>query len=227
MLKSWAEMLKVDVDKYVKTREAKDDKGRKVDIPYLPWAACVKLLYDNGAENVFFEPLTNENGSSLFMSDKEFTDKYGTTNRCYEVAVRITYDDKEFIQREPLMNGSNPVKDNSLNQHRIGNAQKRAFVKGIALKTGLGFNLWLNEANQDDNDNASDDKSWHSLKAIKERQLEKITELMKRGYTSKEIAQECGYDSDDDMRAIMSYFKVLQTYESKLNEMLSKGTKND
>lgn len=225
-MKTWNEMLKIDVSKYCKNREAKDERGNKVLIPYLPWAACLKLLYDNGAKNVFFEPLTNENGSSLFMSDKEFVDKYGTANSCYEVAVKITIDDDEFIQREPLMNGSNPVKDNSLTQQRIGNAQKRAFVKGVAIRTGLGFNLWLDEANNDESE-GNDDKSWHSLKAIKERQLEKITELMKRGYSASDIAKDCGYDSDDDMRAIMSYFKVLQNYEIKLNEMLGKGYKND
>lgn len=119
-LKPYNELRKVNLSKYVKERDK---------IPYLPWAVCVDLLHKYGAQTVYFEPLTNDKGSSLFMSDKTFKDKNGNTNNCYEVAVRIHIDDLDFVIREPLMNGSNPVKDNSLTQQRVGNAQKRAFVK--------------------------------------------------------------------------------------------------
>ena len=127
-LKSFNELRKLDVSKYIKER----DKAK-----YLPWAICVDLLHQNGAEKVYFEPLTNDKGSSLFMSDKTFTDKNGNTNNCYEVAVKVFIDDLVFVVREPLMNGANPVKDNSLSQQRVGNAQKRAFVKGVAIHTGF------------------------------------------------------------------------------------------
>lgn len=102
-LKSFEELIKLDVSKYIKER----DKAA-----YFPWAVCVDLLHQNEAEYVDFEPLTNANGSFLFMSEKTFTDKNGNTNNCYEVAVRVTIDDLVFVQREPLMNASNPVKDN-------------------------------------------------------------------------------------------------------------------
>lgn len=68
-LKSFNELRKLDVSKYIKER----DKAK-----YLPWAVCVDLLHQNGAEKVYFEPLTNDKGSSLFMSDKTFTDENGT-----------------------------------------------------------------------------------------------------------------------------------------------------
>ena len=47
MLKSWNEMRGLDISKYVKQRDKAD---------YLPWASCLKLLYDNGAEKVLLEP---------------------------------------------------------------------------------------------------------------------------------------------------------------------------
>lgn len=213
-LKSFNEMRKVDISKYVKQRDGND---------YLPWAICLALLYENGAEYVDFEPLVNENGSSLFKSDQVFTDKNGITNSCYEVAVKITIDDKVFIQREPLMNGSNPVKDNSMTQQRVGNAQKRTFVKGVAIHTGLGFDLWLGDA--DDIIQTEDDLSKHSLKAIRERVLEKVTTLMKLGYTDEEIAKNFNNSTVEEMRAIMSYFATLQKYEKSLNELLSKQKK--
>ena len=125
MLKNFNELRALDVSKYVEKRDGMD---------YLNWAKCIDLLHENGAENVFFKPLTNENGSSLFMSDQVFTDKNNVTNRCYEVAVEITIDDDVFIMRSPLMNGTNPVRDNYLTQQQVWNSQCRCFVKGVAMQ---------------------------------------------------------------------------------------------
>ena len=213
-IKNWNAMVKVDVTPFVKER----DKAT-----YLPWAKCVELLHTNGAEDVYFVPLVNDNGSSLFMSDREFTDKNGNVNKCYEVAVEIHIDDLVFVHREPLMNGSNPVKDNSLSQQRVGNAQKRAFVKGVAIRTGLGFSLWAGDV--DDIEQESDDLSKHSLKAIKERMLEKVTTLMKNGYTNEQIAQNFEGKTVEEMRAIMSYFSTLQKFEKSLNAMINNDSK--
>lgn len=213
-LKDFKTLRKLDISKHIKKRDNAD---------YLPWATCIDLLHENGAEKVFFTPLTNDKGSSLFMSDKTFTDKNGITNSCYEVAVEVTIDDDVFISREPVMNGSNPVRDNSLTQQRVGNAQKRAFVKGVAIHTGLGFGLWSKDI--DDIEDDSDDLSKHSLKAIRERVLEKVTTLMKAGYTDEEIADNFNHSTVEEMRAIMSYFSTLQKYEKSLNELLSKQKK--
>lgn len=209
MLKGFNELRKLDISKYVKKRDG---------IDYLPWAVCVDLLHQNGAEKVYFTPLTNDKGSSLFMSDKTFTDKNGNTNNCYEVAVKVVIDDLEFVIREPLMNGANPVKDNSLSQQRVGNAQKRAFVKGVAIYTGLGFGLWANDTGDIDDD--SDDLTKHSLKAIKERILEKVTTLMKQGITEDKIAERNNM-SIEEMKGLFSYFTSINRFERTLNEMLS------
>lgn len=209
MLKPFSELREFDISQYVKQRDNAD---------YLPWAVCVDLLHQNGAEYVDFEPLTNANGSSLFMSEKTFTDKNGNTNNCYEVAVKVTIDDLQFVQREPLMNGSNPVKDNSLTQQRLGNAQKRAFVKGVAIRTGLGFGLWSEDI--DDITDVVDDLSKHSLKAIKERILEKVTTLMKQGISEDEIAQRNNM-TIEEMKGLFSYFTSINRFERTLNDMLN------
>ena len=209
MLKPFSELRKLDISEYVKERD---------NAKYLPWAVCVDLLHQHGAEYVDFEPLTNENGSSLFMSEKTFTDKNGNTNNCYEVAVRVTIDDLVFVQREPLMNGSNPVKDNSLTQQRLGNAQKRAFVKGVAIRTGLGFGLWSEDL--DDIEDVAEDLSKHSLKAVKERILEKVTTLMKQGISEDEIAQRNNM-SIEEMKGLFSYFTSINRFERSLNDMLN------
>lgn len=137
MLKSYNDLRKVDVRPYCKKRDGLD---------YLNWATCVQLLHDNGAEVVRWEPIPDpETGSSLIMSSQTFTDSKGNTNRCYETRIRVTIDDKVYEMQTPVMNGANPVKDNSMSQQRVWNSMCRAFVKCVAINTGLGFDLWLDE----------------------------------------------------------------------------------
>lgn len=208
MLKSYSELRAVDVTPFVEKRDGAD---------YLNWARCKELLHQNGAEVVYFEPCTNENGSSLFMSDQVFTDKNGVTNRCYEVRVHIVIDDLEFEAQYPLMNGSNPVKDNSMTQQRVWNAQTRAFVKGVAMRTGLGFDLWLKDM---DDIVVEDDIYKHSLKAIKERMEQEVTTLMQKGLSLSDVAKSFGWD-EEVFRSKFSYFSELFNIEKKLLELIN------
>ena len=216
MNKSYAEMRQIDVMPFCDMRDAKDDKGRTIQVPYLNWAKCKELLHQNGAEVVYFEPCVNANGSSLFMSTEVFTDKNGVTNRCYEVRVKIVIDDLEFEAQYPLMNGSNPVKDNSLTQQRLWNAQTRAFVKGVAMRTGLGFGLWLDGT--EEKDAGEEDLSKHNLFAIKERMQIVYTKAIKKGMSTKEIADKVGM-TEDEVRVYFTYFDALNRFEQKLNAL--------
>lgn len=204
--KSYAEMRAIDVTPYVEKRDGND---------YLNWAMCKELLHQNGAEKVYFEPCVNSNGSSLFMSDTVFTDNKGNTNRCYEVRVHIVIDDLEFDAQFPLMNGSNPVKDNSMSQQRVWNAQTRAFVKGVAMRTGLGFDLWLKN---DFTSKTEDDISKHSLFAIKERMQQAYTKLIKKKMSTKDIADALAM-TEDEVKVIFTYFDQLDRFEQKLNAL--------
>ena len=96
MLKSYKELREIDVLPFCEERETKDERGKKVMVPYLNWAKCKDLLHENGAEVVYYEPLVNENGSTLFMTKDAFVDSKGNRNRCFEVRVRIVIDDLEF-----------------------------------------------------------------------------------------------------------------------------------
>lgn len=137
MLKSYKEMREIDVRPYCEEREG---------MLYLNWAKCIDLLHQNGAEKVFWEPIPHEvTGSSLRMSDVVFTDSKSNTNRCYETRIRVVIDENEYTMQSPVMNGANPVKDNSMSQQRVWNSMCRSFVKCVAINTGLGFDLWLKE----------------------------------------------------------------------------------
>ena len=211
MIKSFNEMRKIDVMPFCEEREAKDDKGKTIKVPYLNWARCKDLLHQHGAEVVYFEPCVNVNGSSLFMSHEVFTDSKGNTNRCYEVRVRITIDELTFEAQFPLMNGSNPVKDNSLTQQRVWNSQTRAFVKGVAMRTGLGFDLWLDD---EESKSTEEDLTRHNLFAIKERFQQEFT-ILHRKMTTKEIADKCEM-TEDEIKVIFTYFDQLERFEKKL-----------
>lgn len=209
MIKPYAEMRQVDVSAHVEKRDGAD---------YLNWAKCKELLHQNGAETVYFEPCVNANGSSLFMSDQVFTDKQGNTNRCYEVRVHIVIDDLEFEAQYPLMNGSNPVKDNSMSQQRVWNAQTRAFVKGVAMRTGLGFNLWLKNMEEIVTE---EDLSKHSLFAIKTRMEQEYTTLLRKKMSTKDIAEGLGM-TEDEVKVVFTYFAQLDRFEKKLVELNDK-----
>ena len=206
MLKSWNEMRALDISKYVKQRDKAD---------YLPWASCLKLLYENGAERVKFDTLSNENGSSLFMSDQTFTDKNGGTNRCYEVRVVVEIDGSQYMLAYPVMNGINAVRDNLMNQNAVHKAQMRAFVKCVAINTGLGFDLWLDDS---DIETDSEDLSKHSLFAIKERMQQAYTKAMIKGLSTKDIASKLEM-TEDEVRVIYTYFDQLSRFEQKLNAL--------
>lgn len=205
-LKSWNEMRKLDITKHVKKRDGAD---------YLPWASCLKLLYENGAEKVISETLTDERGSSLFMSEQIFTDKNGGTNRCYEVRVRVTIDNDVYTFSYPVLNGINAVRDALMNQNAVHKSQMRAFVKCVAINTGLGFDLWLDDA---DIENDTDDLSKHNLFSIKERLQIAYTKAFKKGMTTKEIAEKVGM-TEDEVKVIFTYCDQLHRFEQKLNAL--------
>lgn len=211
MLKSYNELRDFDVTPFVEQRDGMD---------YLNWATCVDLLHKNGAEKVYFTPLVNDKGSSLFMTDKEFEDKNHLKNHCYEIGVHIVIDDLEFDWRGPLMNGTNPVKDNSMSQQRVWNAQTRLFVKGVAIRTGLGFGLWVKqEINDEQIGNKYDDMWQHDIRIVKERIEQLVTLKMDAGLTLDEIAEKTKMGTADDIRALLKSLSRAYNFEGMLKQL--------
>lgn len=205
--KSFKEMMEIDVSPYVKQRDGAD---------YLGWAMCKKLLHDNGAELVMFYPIPSEDGSTLRMSKGEFKDKEGKINRAYEVMVHIIVDNIEWDTVYPVMNGNNPVKDNSMSQLRVHNAVRRAFVKGVAERLGLGFSLWLDE--DDLPQEETEDLSKHKILKIKQRAQELVTAKINEGLPLNVIADRLGMD-EESFRAKFALYNELANFEYKIWEM--------
>lgn len=214
MLKPYNELVQVDVLPRCDYREAKDERGQKVKVPYLNWAVCKSMLHENGAETVYYTPLKTPEGSYLFGS-REVANKDGRKTGCWFVSVEVHIDDLTFTMDMPLLNGSLVVYEDTLNQARISNAHARAFVKGVAIHTGLGFKLWMNEK---DTDPAPDDLSGHSILAIKQRLELLLTEKQKQGWSMGEIYRAIGI-TEKQFQILMKAFDNIYVVEEGLKRL--------
>jgi hypothetical protein len=213
MLKPYDELRKVDVSAYTEQRDG---------IDYLPFNQCIALLHEHGAETVYFLPVQNpKTGGSLYESETIFEDKNGVKNRCYETRIEIHIDDKVYYMQSPVMNGANPVKDNSMSQQRVWNSMTRSFVKAVAIYTGLGFNLWLKEEETERRlQNQAD--YYHDILKVQERVFETVTAIQKKGNMSiADIAKQMDR-TEDELRAYLLQYKTLAALENNLNVILNK-----
>ena len=218
MLKTYHEMRQIDVLEFCDVRKEKQN-GKEIEIPYLNWAKCIDLLYENGAETVYFDPIKNPvTGSSLISSGIQVADSSGNTNSVYETSIHIVIDNLIFDQQGPVMNGANPVKDNSMSQQRLWNSQCRLFVKGVAIRTGLGFDLWIKNENEEQKLQKQADLK-HDIMKVRERVFEEFTALNKKGYSKADIAELIGMNEDElDMKIKM--YVSLANMEKKLIEAM-------
>ena len=100
-----------------------------------------------------------------------------------------------------------------MSQQRVWNSQTRAFVKGVAMRTGLGFDLWLKDV---ESVPTEDDLSKHHIFAIKERFQQEYTKVLRDEHlTTKEIAEKCAM-SEDEVKVLFTFFDQLDRFEKKL-----------
>lgn len=213
MLKPYDELRKVDVSEFVEKRDGAD---------YLPYNKCIDLLHEHGAEKVYFLPVQNpKTGGSLYESETVFEDKNGVKNRCYETRIEIHIDDNVYYMQSPVMNGANPVKDNSMSQQRVWNSMTRSFVKAVAMYTGLGFSLWLKEEENERKQQHQADQ-YHDIMQVQNRVFETITAIQKKGnMTLADIADQMS-KTEEEMRTYLKYYSILNNLEHNLNLVLQK-----
>ena len=213
MLKPYDALREIDVSEFTEKRDGAD---------YLPYNKCIDLLHEHGAETVYFLPVQNpKTGGSLYESETVFEDKNGVKNRCYETRIEIHIDDKVYYMQSPVMNGANPVKDNSMSQQRVWNSMTRSFVKAVAMYTGLGFSLWLKEEeNERKQQNQAD--QYHDIMQVQNRVFETITAIQKKcNMTLADIAEKMDR-TEDEMRTYLKYYGILNNIEHNLNVILQK-----
>lgn len=224
MLKKWDELRKVDVSAYCDERDGKDDRGKTVKLQYLNWAKVVDLLHENGAEEVDWGVCANAmTGSSLIKTDMEYTDSKGNKNSVYETRVWVDIDGDHWEMQGPVMNGSNPVKDNSMSQQRLWNAQTRLFVKAVAIHTGLGFELWSNTEEQEEQIQRGED-FYHDIRQVKERVFGTVTALQKMGFSLGDIAEKLN-KTEAELKNYLNQYDILFVVENNLEYLRKQLTK--
>lgn len=186
-LKPFNELYQLNIKKYVKKKPTffKDKATGKMKkttpdkwLDYLEWAAVVKLLYANGATKVRTGSERTESGYPAFFQDGK--------NPFVRVWVEI--DGDRFEIDYPVIDGSSA--NSSPNQLTIHKAQQRAFVKAVAINTGLGLNLW-------EKDEAIFEDAVEQADSIKNRQLnDKIvatfSELVKKHGDADDVHSKLG-----------------------------------
>lgn len=129
--KNFLEFYELDISEYTIQREI---NGKKYT--YLPWEACIKLLYRHGAESVSWTNVCNSDGYPAFFVNgiNPF------------VRILLAVDDVKFPFDFPVIDGEfvKPVP----NQLDIHVATQRAFVKAVAIRFGLGLKLWEKDASE-------------------------------------------------------------------------------
>lgn len=205
MLKSFKELREIDVNEYCDTRDGKDDKGNPIKIPYLPWAKCLNLLYDNGAERVRYRALQTPEGSFVFCSEHHENDK-GREGACYFVIVEVDIDGDVNTLPFPVMNGTAVVYKDTLNQLRVSNAIQRAFVKCVAVNTGLGIRLWEKDAETSENGKQPEEVFPHTPMLVKEQIERIITAKLKSVGTLDEVLKKLGI-SERNLKSIYQYLE--------------------
>ncbi len=213
-LKPFNELIKIDVLPFCDMREAKNEDGKTIKVPYLSWGKCVKLLHENGAEAVWYTPVECPDTHTYLWPQAKVTTSKGRDTECWFVRVKIHIDDLEFTYDAPLLNGSLVVYADTLNQLRINNALARTFVKGVAVRTGLGFDLWA----ESENDDGADDLSRHSIWAIKERIERLITVKERNGLDHRDLLSGLGIN-EKQLSVIMQYFSKIASFESAVSKL--------
>jgi hypothetical protein len=214
MLKPFAELSRLDVRPYCSLRDAKDERGNPIKVPYLSWAKCAQLLHENGAESVFYTPVPCPGTGTYLWPQMRVETSKGRVTECWFVRVEIHIDDLVFPYDMPLLNGTLVVYEDTLNQLRINNALARAFVKGVAIRTGLGFALWADG----DGDDGEDDLSRHNIYAVKERLERLITAKEQRGMSHRDLLAALNI-SDKQLATMMGWFDRLDHLERAVGKL--------
>lgn len=190
MLKSFNELYALDLSGYTEIRE---ENGKYFS--YLPWNKALVLLHEHGAERVEFVPLYNKDGHSVFVLEDGKGLPSDGGKRAHdpmapEVHVRVVIDDCVGEFSYPLINGKEVITMGKMNQQLVNSARQRAFVKGVAIMTGLGLSLWEKE---DSEPKSNGDIYMHDAGKLHQRIGEAYAKAMSKVGDERELERRTGY----------------------------------
>lgn len=212
MIKGFNELAHMDLSKHVSKKPVfKKDKAsgqyKKVgELDYLNWADCLELLHENGAEHVTFGNVRSRDDHPVFLLNGGIP--------FVRVFVEVDGDRRELDY--PIIDGSNNVSMDKLNQGDVHNASQRAFVKAVAINWGLGLSLWQKEEREGEKDRKPQDNlEYHNIWAIKKRIEMFITSKAQGGMSMDDILS-CLNMSDIQYKNAMRAFDGIAEFEKRL-----------
>lgn len=213
MLRPFIELITADVSAYVSKKPVFKKQGDKFvetgkALDYISWVDCLILLYEFGAEKVAYGNVLNNQGHSLFIE----------SGRCPEVRVYVDVDGERFELTYPVIDGSKDIPPDKITQSDVHNATQRAFVKCVAVNTGLGLSLWQKEEKQALATPPKTDESMHSISVCVQRVRKKYSEKL-QNYDSMSGLNEALNLTEYDLKAIFQGARDLKTLEENLNKL--------
>ena len=215
MLKPFNELMDLDVSKYIskkptfkynKATGKTEQTGKFLD--YLSWVDVLTLLYQNGAEKVRYGNIVNEHGHSLFLSGDSLP----------EVRIYLEIDQDRYEMTYPVIEGSSDVKMDKIMQSDIHNATQRAFVKCVAINTGLGISLWKKEE-EEKQSSPKFDESMHSIQVCIDRVKKKYGSAVSSYGSERDVNEAAGVTSKQ-LKTIFDVSRNLLVLEDRLDKMV-------
>ena len=194
-MKTFKEMYALDITKYVEKKPTfKREGGKLTKLPekywldYIEWATVITLLYDNGAEKVAFGLVENNEGYPAFYHNGK--------NPFIKIWLQI--DENRYEYEYPVIDG-NRVEENP-DQFKIHKAQQRAFVKAVAIYTGLGLKLWQKEEQIFDAEGEPEKKTERKKMPFPMDKFPEAVKWLKDGKTIDEMREYWVIDEDTDTK---------------------------
>lgn len=213
-IKSFSELVSLDLSgstskKPIYKRDKSTGGYKEVGkLDYLNWADCLALLYANGAGRVLFGNVRSSADHPVFL--------LGGNIPFVRVYVDVDGDRRELDY--PVIDGSNDVTMDKLNQSDVHNATQRGFVKCVAINWGLGLSLWQREEKEEAKE-PSENLEFHNIWAIKTR-IEKFVTSKLQGGMSMDDILSCMNMSESQYKTVMTrYFNGIAEVEKRLSAL--------
>lgn len=212
MLKPFAELYALDISGEVSQKPVKkkmeDGSWREIcKLDYLSWATVLRLLHEHGAETVRYGNILSAEGHSLHL----------LSGHLPEVHVWVEIDGARYEITYPVIDGSKDVKMDYIAQSDVHNASQRAFVKCVAVNTGLGLRLWEKEDKEQPKE-VKDDINAHNVLRVYDRLNEKFSRAVRKIGSEREVCALLELNQKQ-MRVMFQCLQVAHDVEQKIDAL--------
>jgi hypothetical protein len=213
-IKSFAEMMAIDLTSRTSKKPTfkknavtgKYDQTGELD--YINWADCLSLLHEHGAEKVLFGNIKSVADHPVFLLNNSIP--------FLRIFVDVDGDRRELDY--PVIDGSNDLSMEKLQQSDVHNATQRGFTKCVAINWGLGLSMWQKEEKAAPEKHPLDEPSAHSIDAVKIFVEQLITgKMQSKSLTQKELCDALGVNEKTFLNTMAAFGNIALLRSKLLN----------